>query len=107
MHCQKRQQVLRDVSLGCGCRCHNYDLDSPLDRETGLDIFKVDPEYEQHEAEYQVRGAPHHLCVLVVMLSLAQQAPCLLATPANSVILVFGEPHALSAGHQQRDFGQR
>ncbi len=35
-------------------RCHNYDLDSPLDRETGLDIFKVDPEYEQHEAEYKV-----------------------------------------------------
>ena len=35
-------------------RCHNFDLDSPLDRETGLDIFKVDPEYEQHEAEYKV-----------------------------------------------------
>ena len=34
-------------------RCHNYDLDSPLDRETGLDIFKVDPDYEKHEAEYK------------------------------------------------------
>ncbi|KAL3147436.1 hypothetical protein ABBQ38_014499 [Trebouxia sp. C0009 RCD-2024] len=34
-------------------RCHNFTLLAPLDRETGLDIFKVDPEYEQHEAEYK------------------------------------------------------
>ncbi len=53
-------------------RCHNYDLDSPLDRETGLDIFKVDPEYEQHEAEYQVGcvfgnlHVLHHHCYAVL-----------------------------------------
>lgn len=43
------------VELCHYARCHNYALDSPLDRETGLDIFRVDPEYEQHEAEYKVR----------------------------------------------------
>ena len=48
------------------CRCHNYDLDSPLDRETGLDIFKVDTEYEQHEAEYQVGFAAHTLAANAV-----------------------------------------
>ncbi|KAL0022308.1 hypothetical protein WJX79_009133 [Trebouxia sp. C0005] len=42
-----------DLVDAADARCHNYDLDSPLDRETGLDIFKVDPEYETHEAEYQ------------------------------------------------------
>lgn len=42
-------------NAGHGCRCHNYDLDQPLDRETGLDIFRVDPDYEKHEAEYKVR----------------------------------------------------
>ena len=46
-------------------RCHNYDLDSPLDRETGLDIFKVDPEYEQHEAEYKVTNTrPLAVCCI-------------------------------------------
>jgi len=53
-------------------RCHNYDPDSPLDRETGLDIFKVDPEYEEHEAEYQVGVFPnvyvlHHHCYAVLV----------------------------------------
>ncbi len=54
-------------------RCHNYDLDSPLDRETGLDIFKVDPEYEKHEAEYQVGcvfrslHVLHHHCYAVLI----------------------------------------
>ena len=43
----------------CCARCHNYDLFTVMDRETGLDIFKVDPEYEQHEAEYKVRPAAH------------------------------------------------
>ena len=54
-------------------RCHNYDLDSPLDRETGLDIFKVDPEYEQHETEYQV-GCVSKLsmcCIITIMLCLS------------------------------------
>ena len=41
----------------CCARCHNFTLLDPLDRETGLDIFKVDPEYEQHEAEYKVGQA--------------------------------------------------
>ena len=54
-------------------RCHNYDLDSPLDRETGLDIFKVDPEYEQHETEYQVGFVPKLSmgCIITVLLCLS------------------------------------
>lgn len=52
-------------------RCHNYGLESPLDRETGLDIFKVDPEYEQHEAEYKVTPAVHSVhpqCIMTAVL---------------------------------------
>ena len=36
------------------CRCHDMELDASINRETGLDIFRVDPEYQQHEAEYKV-----------------------------------------------------
>ena len=43
-----------DVHSVFCARCHNYALNGLLDRETGLDIFKVDPDYEQHEAEYKV-----------------------------------------------------
>ena len=63
-------------------RCHNYDLDSPLDRETGLDIFKVDPEYETHEAEYQVgcvfmtlRLLYHHYFAVLVNTPMTYQMP--------------------------------
>ena len=61
-------------------RCHNYDLDSPLDRETGLDIFKVDPEYEQHEAEYQVGCVSRilHVFALSLLCCAYQQANDLL-----------------------------
>ena len=47
-------------------RCHNYDLDSPLDRETGLDIFKVDPDYEKHEAEYKARFLLRIACLAAI-----------------------------------------
>ncbi len=33
---------------------HEISLDSELDRQLGRDIFKDDPEYEQHEQEYEV-----------------------------------------------------
>lgn len=32
---------------------HEMSLDDVHDPQTGLDVFKVDPDYEQHEREYR------------------------------------------------------
>ena len=41
---------------------HNVGLDDPLEAQLTLDIFKPDPDFEAHEAEWEVRGLPALLC---------------------------------------------
>lgn len=57
-------------------RCHNYDLDSPLDRDTGLDIFKVDPDYEKHEAEYKASPLLRIACFAAVSCEVSAVIGC-------------------------------
>ena len=36
-----------------------FDIESSMpDIQQGLNIFKVDPDFEEHEKEYEVRGHP-------------------------------------------------
>jgi hypothetical protein len=50
---------------------HNIDLEQPVNAKTGLDIFRFDPDFQEHEAEYKVRyGLLLHLCTAVLLLSL-------------------------------------
>lgn len=33
---------------------HNVDLEQPTNAKPGLDVFRFDPEFQEHEAEYKV-----------------------------------------------------
>jgi hypothetical protein len=63
---------------------HNVDLEQPAQAKPGLDVFRFDPDFQEHEAEFKVSGVvilnyyarfpppsplPLSMCFLVVAIS--------------------------------------
>ena len=53
--CRLLGQSLTQTSLSAGDQItHQLELDEEIDREIRRDVFKEDPEYDEHEKQWQV-----------------------------------------------------